>query len=104
MNLPDRLDEIAHKLLATKDYSPLAHAIYQAAIELRASPSHIDPCSLERDLTNAKSILQLFVDAASEDKLEDFSRLSNVADLAADFLRCALAPSATREAGKTERP
>lgn len=36
MNLPDRLDEIAGKLLATKDYSTFSHAIYQAAIELRA--------------------------------------------------------------------
>lgn len=35
MNLPDRLDEIAGKLLSTKDYSTFAHAIYQAAIELR---------------------------------------------------------------------
>lgn len=36
MTLPDRLDEIAGKLLATKDYSTFAHAIYQAAIELRS--------------------------------------------------------------------
>ena len=36
MTLPDRLDEIAWKLLATKDYSTFAHAIYQAAIELRS--------------------------------------------------------------------
>jgi len=36
MTLPERLDEIAGKLLATKDYSTFAHAIYQAAIELRS--------------------------------------------------------------------
>lgn len=38
MTLPDRLDEIAGKLLTTKDYSTFAHAIYQAAIELRSQP------------------------------------------------------------------
>lgn len=37
MTLPERLDEIAGKLLKTKDYSTFAHAIYQAAIELRQS-------------------------------------------------------------------
>jgi hypothetical protein len=41
MNLPERLDQIANALLATKDYSTFAHAIYQAAIELRASSSYV---------------------------------------------------------------
>ena len=37
-------------------------------------------------LLQAEAILRMLVEAASADKLEDFSRTSNVADMAADFL------------------
>ena len=43
-------------------------------------------------LEQAESILRMLVEAASADKLEDFSRTSNVADMAAGFLNGAPVP------------
>jgi len=42
-------------------------------------------------LQTTETILRKLVEAASADKLEDFSRTSNVADMAADYLRGASA-------------
>jgi hypothetical protein len=52
------------------------------------TPVYTKPPSHEQGrLQSAESILRMLVEAASHDKLEDFTRTSNVADMAADFLR-----------------
>lgn len=52
---------------------------------------------IAHDLETASSILRMLVDAASADKLEDFTKTSNVADMAADFLRGKTPSSAVAE-------